>query len=160
MNIGEICTRTVVFCTPDTAVREAARLMREHHVGDLIVVEERGGKRTPIGLVTDRDIVVEVVALDVPAGTVSAADIMSRKLVTVPESEDVFSALELMRHEGIRRIPVVDQHGALAGIVTLDDLLEVLAEELGVMAKLISRQPSLEARTRPTLSSDPLAAKH
>ncbi len=160
MRIGEICTRDAVFCTPSTTVVEAARLIRQQHVGTLIVVEDRNGRRIPVGVVTDRDIVMEIVALDVPTGSVTVGDIMSRELATVIESEDVFNTLELMRRKGIRRMPVVDQQGALAGIVTLDDLLEILAEELGVMARLISREQSLEIKSRPALSSDFLAAKH
>lgn len=160
MRIGEICTRDVVFCTPGATVVEAARLMRQCHVGTLIVIEERNGRRIPVGVVTDRDIVMEIVALDVPTGSVTVGDIMSRELATVSESEDVFSTLELMRRKGIRRMPVVDQQGALAGIVTLDDLLEILAEELGTMVRLISREQSLEIKNRPAFSSDFLAAKH
>lgn len=149
MNIGEICTRSVVFCRPDTSITEAAHLMREHHVGDLVVVEERNGKRFPVGVVTDRDITVEIVALNVPVDRLAIGDIMTKKLVNVSESEDVFRALEMMRRKAVRRLPVVDRQGALIGIVAFDDLLEVLAEELALMVKLISRQSSEEAQTRP-----------
>lgn len=154
MNIGEICTRSVVFCAPTTSIVEAAHLMREHHVGDLVVVEERNGRRFPVGVVTDRDITVEIVALNVPLDRLAIGDIMTKKLVSVSEAEDAFRALELMRRKSIRRVPVIDRQGALAGIVALDDLLEVLAEELSLMVKLISRQSSQEAQTRPPLESE------
>lgn len=155
MNIGEICTRNVAFCTPATSIPEAARLMRELHVGDLVVVEERNGKRFPVGVVTDRDITVEVVALNVPVERLSIGDIMTTQLVSVSEAEDVFQTLTRMRRNGVRRVPVVDHQGALAGIAALDDLLEILAEELSLMVKLISRQASQEAHARPLLASQP-----
>lgn len=158
MNIGEICTRSVVFCTPNTTIVDAAHLMREHHVGDLVVVEERNGKRYPVGVVTDRDITVEIVALNVPLDRLAIGDIMTRKLISVAESEDAFAALELMRRKGVRRLPVIDRQGALAGVVALDDLLEVLAEELSLMVRLISRQSSQEARSRPALASEGIGA--
>ncbi len=153
MYIGEVCTRNVVICTTGIGIVEAARLMRQNHVGDLVVVEERNGKRVPTGVVTDRDIVVEVVALDAPLESLKIGDIESRELITVRESDETLDVLELMQRHGIRRVPVVDNYGALAGIVTLDDLLQILAEEIGAMVKLISREQSREAKTRPAMPS-------
>ena len=154
MNIGEICVRDVVICPASTPVVEAARLMRERHVGDLVVVEERNNRRVPVGLITDRDIAVEVVALNAPLEKLTIGDIMGGNLATVSESEDVFRTLELMRRKSVRRLPVVDHRGALVGVIAMDDLLEILAEELTLMVKLIARQPTQEARSRPTLSPD------
>jgi CBS domain-containing protein len=156
MNIGEICTRNVVFCTADTSIADAAQLMREHHVGILVVTEERNAKRFPIGVVTDRDITIEIVALNVPLDRLAIGDIMSQKPISVAESEDVFRTLELMRRKSVRRLPVVDRQGALVGIVAMDDLLEILAEELSLMVKLIARQPSREGHSRPALSPQPV----
>lgn len=153
MYIGEICTRNVVICATDTSIVEAARLMRQNHVGDLVIVEDRNGKRIPTGVVTDRDIVVEVVALDAPLESLKIGDIKGRELITVRESDDMLDVLELMQRHGIRRVPVVDTYGALVGIVTLDDLLEILAEELGTMVKLISRARTKEAKNRPVMPS-------
>ena len=154
MNIGEICVRDVVICAASTTVSEAARLMRERHVGDLVVIEERNNRRFPVGLITDRDIAVEVVALNAPLDKLTIGDIMGGNLATVSESEDVFRTLELMRRKSVRRLPVVDHQGALVGIVAMDDLLEILAEELTLMVKLIARQPTHEARSRPALSPE------
>jgi CBS domain-containing protein len=153
MYIGEICTRNVVICTTGTSIADAARLMRQYHVGDLVVVEERNGKRVPTGVVTDRDIVVEIVALNAPLENLTIGDIKSRELIAAKESDDVLEVLEQMQRHGIRRIPVTDNYGALAGIATLDDLLEILAEELGTMVKLISREQSREAKSRPAMPS-------
>jgi predicted transcriptional regulator len=150
MRIGEICTRDVVYCTPDTNVAEAARLMRERHVGDLLVGVEEPGRVRPIGIVTDRDIVVEVVAMNVSPDQLTVKDIMSRALIYVDETKDVYETLALMRHRGMRRMPVVDERDDLVGIVTLDDLLENIAEEMGLAAKLVQQERERETAARPT----------
>lgn len=148
MPVGEFCNRIVVVTTPSTVVTEAAQLMRTHHVGDLVVVEEVDGKRVPVGIVTDRDIVVEVVAAGVNPEALRVGDIMGPGVATVRESEGLYEALRYMRDKGVRRMPVVDAAGALAGILTLDDVLELLAEELTELAKLVSHERQREARIR------------
>ena len=148
MNVGEVCTRSVVTAPGDMPVAEAAALMRTHHAGNVIVVRQAAGKVVPLGIVTDRDIVIEVVAGKVDPGTVTVGEIMGSTLVTAPESEDVYEALERMRVAGIRRMPVVDWRGALIGIITLDDLLEFVAEKIDKMTKLISREQFRETLTR------------
>jgi CBS domain-containing protein len=145
MAVGELCNREVVIAEKNLGVTEAARLMRRHHVGDLVVVD---GDRKPVGIVTDRDIVVEVVAAGVNPEALSLVDIMGPSLATVREGEGVFEALRYMRDKGVRRMPVVDAAGALVGILTLDDLLGLLAEELGELAKLVSHEREREARQR------------
>lgn len=148
MAIGEICNREVVIVTRETPVPEAARLMRRYHVGDLVVVEDLSGRRRPVGIVTDRDIVIEVVAMDVPADGITVGDIMSTEVAQVRESEGVYETLRYMRDKGIRRLPVVDRDGWLQGIVTLDDLLILLAEEMSAMAKLVAREIDRERALR------------
>ncbi len=148
MSVGEYCVRDVVVIGKDESVREAAKLMREHHVGDLIVVEDKDGKRVPVGILTDRDLVVEVLALDVDMDAVSAGDTMSFELVTAKEDDDLQETLALMRQKGVRRIPVVDTEGALAGILTVDDVIDVLAEELNDLTRLISREQLREYQIR------------
>jgi CBS domain-containing protein len=149
MSVGEICNREVVIAGKALSVREAAQLMRNHHVGDLMVVDERNGRKHPIGIVTDRDIVLEVVAPGVNPETLAVADIMGLELVAVRESEGVFEALRYMRDKGVRRMPVVDSAGGLVGIITLDDLLSLLAEEMTELAKLVSHERQREATARP-----------
>lgn len=149
MAIGEICNREVVIAEKALSVREAAHLMRNHHVGDLVVVEERGGRKHPVGIITDRDIVVEVVAPGVNPEALTVVDIMGAELATVRENEGVFEALRYMRSKGVRRMPVVDGDGGLMGIVTLDDLLSLLAEEMTELAKLVSHERQREATARP-----------
>lgn len=150
MAIGEICNREVVFALRETSVLEAARLMRQHHVGDLVVVDESDGNRIPVGIVTDRDIVLEIVCMELEASVLTAGDIMGLDLVTIRENEGIFDTIRYMRSKGVRRIPVVNAHGALVGIVTLDDLLEILAEEMNELARLISTERKREGQTRST----------
>lgn len=148
MPIGEICNREVVIAEKSLSVTEAAGLMRVHHVGDLVVVEDRAGRPHPIGILTDRDIAVEVVAAGVNPEALTAGDIMTPDLATLRESEGLYEALRYMRDKGVRRMPVVDSDGALVGILTLDDLLTLLAEELTNVAKLLSRERQHEANLR------------
>lgn len=148
MNVGELCTREVIIAQRDTSVVEAAQRMRTYHVGNLVVVEDETNGRRPIGIVTDRDIVIAVVAAGVNPEALKVGDIMSAELVMVRETEDVCETLRYMRDKGVRRMPVVDAAGALAGIVTVDDLLGLLAEEMGHLAQLITRGQRREASAR------------
>lgn len=148
MAVGEICNREVVIAEKTLSVVDAAQLMRKHHVGDLVVVEEKDGRKHPVGIVTDRDIVVEVVAAGVNPDALKAGDIMGPEVATVRESEGLFEALRYMRDKGVRRMPVVDHEGVLVGILTLDDLLSLLAEEMTELAKLVSHERQREATIR------------
>lgn len=148
MGISECCNIGVVCCEADAGVTEVAALMRKHHVGDVIVVEQTAGNRVPIGIVTDRDIVIETVALQLEAKVFTASDIMSAPIVTVHENEGFVETLRLMRQHKIRRIPVVTDAGTLYGIVTADDIVNLLAMELSLMTGAITDQPNQEARMR------------
>lgn len=148
MAIGEICNREVVFVNRDVTIHAACKLMRHYHVGSLVVVDEDGGKRVPVGILTDRDIVIEIDAMDLDPKVITAGDIMSQELVIVPESQGVLETIEVMRVKGVRRMPIVDAENRLVGIVTIDDLLEVLAEELTDIARIVSREQSHERQAR------------
>lgn len=148
MPIGDICVREVVTATRDTTIQEAALLMRENHVGDLLVLDRAKGNRTPVGIVTDRDIVVAIVALGLDPGVLTAGDIMGPELETVLEDQGVFETIHQMRRAGVRRIPVVTKQGYLVGIISIDDLIQLLAEEMTELAKLISREQRKEAHAR------------
>jgi len=147
MSIGDICNRDVVVVERDATIQEAARLMRDHHVGDLVVLRG-GGVKEPVGILTDRDIVVEVLGEGIAAEAVTVGDIMSDKLLIGREEDELWDALQRMRIAGVRRLPVVDRHGALQGILTLDDVIELLAEELAQAAKLVAREQAVEAGGR------------
>ncbi|MDA8128814.1 MAG: CBS domain-containing protein [Betaproteobacteria bacterium] len=148
MSAGELCNRRVAIAEKMLSVADAARLMRRLHVGDLVVIEERDGRRQPVGIVTDRDIVVEVVAAGVNPEALTIGDIMGPELATVRENEELFETLRYMRDKGVRRMPVVDQAGGLVGILTLDDLLGLLAEEMTGLARLVSHERQREADVR------------
>ena len=149
MTIGTICSRDTIFATRDSSIVEAAQLMREHHVGDLVVVDEQAGRRIPVGIVTDRDLVVEILAKQVEPGAVSVGDVMSGELVTARDSDGLFDTLQRMRAKGVRRVPVVDAGGALTGIVSVDDFLDLFAEEISALARLVSREQARERTVRP-----------
>ena len=140
MSIGEICTREVVYVGSNESAAEAARLMRAHHVGSLVVLEpaEAGGK--PVGVVTDRDIAVGIVAVSLDAERTPVEAVMRPGVTCIHEDEGLGRAVALMRGEGVRRLPVVDANGALVGIVSADDLLELVAEELSGLAGMVGRE--------------------
>ena len=148
MPIGEFCNREVVFATRETSIPEAAQLMRKFHVGDLVVVDEIDGKRVPVGIVTDRDIVIEIVSQSLDLNEFSVGDIMSPQLISVQEKEGVFETIRLMRAKGIRRIPVVNQEGGLEGIVSADDISDLLAEEMTELVRVVPREQEREAKTK------------
>ena len=148
MNIGEICTIQTVTCTRDETVQGAALLMRKHHVGDLIVIDGVEGYAVPVGIVTDRDIVVSVIALGLDPAGLQVDDIMSDDLLTCREADDVYETIEHMRLRGIRRVPVVNSAGGLSGVVSADDLLEFLAEEMGDLSRISASGQAHEKRAR------------
>jgi CBS domain-containing protein len=148
MNIGEISTVQTVYCKRDESVQGAALLMRKHHVGDLIVVEQLESERIPVGIVTDRDIVVSVIALGLDPASLLVGDIMTDDLLTVSEHDDVYETIERMRFRGIRRVPVVNINGGLTGVVSADDLLEFLADEMSELSRISPHQQAHEKSTR------------
>jgi CBS domain-containing protein len=151
MSVGEYCNREVVIAERSTSVREAARLMRKHHTGDLVVVERKGKENIPVGIVTDRDLVVEVLAEDAPMDMLTVADLMSSDLATVREQEELWVVLNRMRSLGVRRMPVVSERGTLVGILTMDDAVELISEALSDMSQLVRREISEEVHRRPPL---------
>ena len=148
MPVSECCNVDVVCCDADTAVTDVAGLMRKHHVGDVVVTEDQNGMRVPVRIVTDRDIVIETIALQVDATAFTAGDLMSVPLATVQENAGIVETLRLMRNHKVRRMPVVSSSGALFGIVTSGDLINLLAQELSMMTDTTVDQPLRVARLR------------
>lgn len=148
MTIGAICNREVITAQRDATVLHAAMLMRQYHVGDVVVIQNRKNKSIPIGIVTDRDIVVELVATELDCEVITVGDINISKLIVIKESAGMFEAMQLMADKGIRRLPVVDEDGGLVGIITLDDLLLLLSKELATLSKLVTREQKNEAIKR------------
>lgn len=148
MLLKEVCVLDVVCCGRETTVTEAARMMRQHHSGDLIVVDDPKGERTPTGILTDRDIVVEVLGNDLDPAKTTVAQVMSSKLVIGEASEDTVVAVERMHAHGVRRLPVVDQKGSLIGVFTLDDALKQHAERAAEFVDIVAKGLTHERRTR------------
>jgi CBS domain-containing protein len=148
MKVSEFANQSVVTVDKEVTVRDAAAIMREKHVGDLIVCEPEGGNLKPLGIITDRDIVIGVVALRLDPSILTTSDIMGPSLFVAEGDEDVELVIRHMRTKGIRRAPVVDADGYLAGIFTLDDYLDHLAQSLLTVRSLIKRERTQEEKTR------------
>jgi CBS domain-containing protein len=148
MPIGDVCVRDVVVAERTMTIQEAARLMRQHHVGNLVVIDAPNGHRSPTGIVTDRDIVISVVATKLDPAVFTLGDLVMQDLVTAPEDQGIFETIQQMRAHGIRRMPIVNEQDDLVGIVSVDDLVQLLAEELSELGKLISREQAREMNTR------------
>jgi len=148
MRIGEYCNREVVIIKSDESVKAAAELMRTHHVGDLVIVEKQNNKQVPIGIITDRDLVIEVMAAGLAPEVLTVRDILTEQLNFVVENDSFFDALDLMRTKKVRRLPVVNHENSLVGIITMDDILDILAEMLTQVASIIKLQQRKEVRQR------------
>jgi CBS domain-containing protein len=148
MTTGQVCNREVVFIHKQASIPEAARLMREYHVGDLVVIKEKTGKRVPVGIVTDRDIVLEVIAEGVGMDDINVGDIMSDNLVTARESASLLETIKVMRTKGIRRLPVVNDDNELVGILSVDDLIDLFSEQIVDLTRLIAREQDREKAGR------------
>lgn len=138
MRVRDFLSPRVVLAEPGASLREAALAMRNQHVGALVVVEKKEGITRPVGILTDRDIVVAVVAVPGarPEG-IRVADAMTTDLALAKEDDGLFEAVARMSERSVRRLPVVGIDGGLKGIVTLDDVLRVLAAELAQLAEAL-----------------------
>ena len=148
MPITEFCIRDVVCGSRDTSVADASALMRHRHVGNVIVIDQVGDKRVPVGIVTDRDIVVEVVAAGLDPKLIKLGDLVLGPLTTVEESASYAETARRLSIKGVRRMPVVDAAGGLVGIITLDDMLRQLAAPLAALSELHGRSRRYETLTR------------
>ncbi len=148
MPVGEICNREVVIIKKKEGILDAAKLMRDHHVGNVIVVEEKEGKVLPVGILTDRDIVVGLIAKEVPLEKILVEDVMSVDLVSVKQNAGIWDTIKCMRAKGIRRIVVTGDQGELVGIISSDDLIDLLSVELMDLVKTFMREQIREKETK------------
>lgn len=148
MKVGQHCKRRVVCINSAADIVEGARLMRDEHVGFLIVYEQGDDIRKPIGVLTDRDIVLEVLAKDVDPHAVTVKDAMTRQPLVASEDDELSEALQAMRMAGIRRVPVVDSRGALTGIFALDDGIDLITGLLCDISGSIKSEQRQEWRAR------------
>jgi CBS domain-containing protein len=133
LTAGDICKRKVTVGYKQTSLVAAAQLMREDHVGSLVVVDDENGSRQVRGLITDRDIVMSVVATGLDPEPLRLEDIMTERVVTANEADSLLDLMRNMREHGVRRVPVVGVQDELMGIVTMDDVLKILAQEMNTL---------------------------
>jgi CBS domain-containing protein len=144
MHVGEVCSREVYMVQPAEPLIEAAREMSRRHVGAVVVVEQRDAVVRPVGIVTDRDVVRAGLKRNAGLADLSVAEAMTRAPLTFDESCTVADAIEQMSARHVRRAPVTGAGGDLVGIVSFDDLLPAVAEELSSLARLIGAQARRE----------------
>ena len=149
MTAGEYCNREVIIVEPTISVSEAAVLMRRHHVGDLVVVEKEGEEARPVGIITDRDIVIEVVSQKIDPDSLTVKDIMSTDPVGVAETVSLLDTLELMKQRGVRRVLVTADSGGLQGLLSADDAIELIAEQINDLTQLVDREITREQKQHP-----------
>ncbi len=152
MQLGEACNRDVIIIADDSSVIEAAKLMRDYHVGSIVVTKKDEGITKPIGIITDRDLVIDVIAKDKSPEKVTVSDIMNSKLITGKDTDQLWNSLRTMRTHGIRRMPVIDSEGSLIGIITADDILELFSEELLDLTRLIALEQKKEETLKTSLN--------
>lgn len=145
MSVGRICQREVDLASVDENVSRAAERMHQRTVGSLVVLND---EREPVGIVTDRDLTIRVLAPGRDPFTTTVGDVMTKFPETVREDTPIEHALTLMRRGSFRRLPVVDHNGQLAGLVTLDDIMMLLSEELGSVGRLLESETPQSAATR------------
>lgn len=147
MLLKEFCTTNVASCGPQTTVLQAANLMRQRHVGDLVVVDDPQDEGIPLGIVTDRDIVIEVLGKGLDPAKTMVASLMRTPVVIAHESEDTTQVIERMKTHGVRRLPVVAREGEVVGIITLDDLLKVFVADANGLLDIMAKGQSNEQHT-------------
>jgi len=146
--IGSFCVRDVVTVTRETSVVEAAALMRRRHVGAVVIVEGGGDRKVPVGMLTDRDIVVEIVAVGLDGTAMKVGEVLQRPITSIDEDAGYAETVRQMSVNGVRRMPVVDKRGTLVGIITVDDILRQLAGPLVALSDLATRERQYEAEVR------------
>jgi len=146
--LQSLATPIVVTATPETTSARAAQLMRQHHVGSLVVVDSADGSGKPVGIVTDRDLVLAVMAEELDASLFTVGDIMSVELVTAPADADLLDATSLLRRHRVRRLIVLDGAGRVVGLAALEDLLEALTREFSELVLALRGARDREVKER------------
>jgi len=151
MNVGEFCQRQPVTARPFDDLTVVAQLMREKHVGYIVIVEPaiRDGTFRPVGVLTDRDMVVAVIAREADARSLRASDVMTPEPVVAEAEESLGAALKKMRKVGVRRLPAVGRQGELIGVLSLDDIIDALVGELEDVTGAIRSEQLIEHAQRP-----------
>lgn len=146
MKVVDMAVREVESVAAEASVKDCALVMRRKHVGSLVVVD---GNNVPVGMITDRDLAIEVLAQGLNPDALTVGDVMTTPVAVAQEEENVIDALARLRERGVRRLPVVDAAGKLTGIVTSSNLLEELSMELDSLVRAIKASHTRETETRP-----------
>ena len=146
MKVIDLCTRKVTTAPASAPVAALSKLMRSDHVGSVVVTAE--GSRKPMGIVTDRDIVMEVVAMGLDPATLTAGDIMTASPAVAGAGDDALWALKIMRDRGVRRLPIVDAGQHVMGVIALDDVMQHVGSTLNDIAQLIGSERLAESMQR------------
>ena len=148
MRVQDICTHHVAHLAATESLIEAAVMMRERHVGNVIVVENLDGKRRPIGILTDRDIIVAVVASGLTPETLLVSDVMSKPVYCCGGTQSVFDAIAIMHDQGVRRLPVLDENSSLLSVIAADDIWIALSNQLKILGEITVRERVAEIERR------------
>ena len=148
MQLGEVCNRDVIIATESCSVIEAAKLMYDYHVGSIIIVNKENEISKPIGIVTDRDLVINLLAENLLPQKVTIKELMNSKLITGKDTDQLWDSLNIMCTHGIRRMPVVDKDNCLLGIISADDIVELLSEQLQNLTRLIAIEQKKEVEQK------------
>jgi predicted transcriptional regulator len=146
MSVGKICARNVISIDRNVDVANAARVMRSKRVGYLVVTDVAGHGQEPVGVITDRDIVIKVTAIDVDPRMVKVGDVMTSAPLLARDADEIDGTLHQMRALEVRRVPVVDAQGQLIGVLSLDDVVDHLVCQLADVAGSIRGQRPTERR--------------
>lgn len=140
MNIANVCSNRIISIAKEASLVAAAKLMQQNNIGALVVVDNKDHYPIPCGIITDRDITLQLLSLDNNLDTLTVADRMSQDLLLVNHHQEVSVVMQQLCTKGVRRAPVVDDQGKLVGMVSTDDLLILLADQLSTLAALVRRQ--------------------
>jgi CBS domain-containing protein len=148
LTAGEFCNRKVATTSKNESLVDAARRMRDRHVGSLVIIDDDEGKRVPVGILTDRDIVVGAAAEGRQLSALQVGDVAGDDLIKSREDEDLRAVVKRMKSYGVRRVPVVDRAGSLVGIIAFDDVVLYLSDQLHDLATMVEREQALERQLR------------
>lgn len=151
VTVEQVCVHNAVAIEHDIPLVQCAKIMHDDQVGSLVVTEVRDGLCIPVGILTDRDIAVKVVAFSLDPDIFTARDIMTQPLITARPEEELRPVLTRMRNNGVHRVPVVSEEGSLIGILAVDDIWENLLEEVDSLERILLAKKSKMALTNPSV---------
>jgi CBS domain-containing protein len=143
MRAIDLAPPMVITAKESTTLTDAANLMRQYGVGDLVITRLDGAATQPIGIITDRDIVIHAIACKLDPDTICVSDLCTREPATVNADADLFEITVAMNEHGVRRV-VVTRDSELAGVISMDNVIEAMAEQLDNLSEMLARQIEYE----------------